>query len=293
MVENNTDDGAGDDGTEGDDGTVVEQEADRPTVGQRARGLAARAGQRGRELDRSPRAREAVRRARRVLPGDAHFGDPLSLGGGRHTEAAGRTVVELTEGPGVFREIGLGGVQLWQSVLERFGAGDGEREVTLVFTDLVEFSRWSLEAGDDETSRALRRVSAAWEKPVTDRSGTVVKRLGDGMMAAFADPRAALDAVVDARARLAEVEVDGWTPQMRAGLHLGRPRRVGGDFLGVAVNTAARLGDAGKAGEILVSGDLLSRLDEGSLQIRRRRGLKLKGAPDDLTVFSVEPAAGA
>lgn len=256
----------------------------------RFRELAAEVRRRGQQFDRSPGVRDTVRKLRRALPGDAHFGDPLSLGGARHAEYAGRTVVELTDRPGAAREIGLGGIQLWQAVLERFGSGTGDKEVTVVFTDLVEFSRWALAAGDDETSRVLRRVSAAWEKPVTDHAGTVVKRLGDGMMAVFADPRAALDAVVEARSRLGEVEVAGWTPRMRAGLHLGRPRRVGGDYLGVAVNTAARLGDAGKAGEILVSGDLLGRLDEGSLQVRRRRGLRLKGAPDDLTVFSVEPA---
>src|SRR5206468_2352705 len=140
---------------------------------------------------------------------------------------------------------------------ERMGRGAGDHEVVLVFTDLVEFSRWALEAGDDEVLRVLRQVSHAWEKPVTDRAGIVVKRLGDGMMAAFADPDAALAAVFDAQVRLADVTVDGWTPRMRAGLHVGRPRRVGGDYLGVSVNTAARLGEHAKADEILVSGDLL------------------------------------
>lgn len=257
----------------------------------RFRELAAGARRRGQQLDRSPGVRDAVRRVRRALPGDAHFGDPLSLGGSRHAEFAGRTVVELTDRPGVAREIGLGGIQLWQSVLERFGSGTGDHEVTLVFTDLVDFSRWGLAAGDDEASRVLRKVSAAWEKPVTERAGTVVKRLGDGMMAVFADPRAALDAVVDARTRLAGVEAPGWTPRMRAGLHLGRPRRVGGDYLGVAVNTAARLGDEARADEILLSGEVLDRLDQDTLRVRRRRwGLHLKGAPDDLTVWAVEPA---
>jgi adenylate cyclase len=231
-----------------------------------------------------------VQRVRRALPGDAHFGDPLSLGGARHAEFAGRAVVGLTgDRPGVTREVGLGGLQLWQSVLERFGGGVGEREVVLVFTDLVDFSRWALHAGDDEVQRAMRAVSEAWEKPVTDRAGTVVKRLGDGMMAALADPTAALEAVFEARRGLADVAVGDWTPRMRAGLHLGRPRRVGGDYLGVAVNTAARLGERAAQDEILVSGELLARLDESSLRVRRKRWhTKLKGTPDDLQIFSVD-----
>lgn len=262
-----------------------------PTRGQRFADGARRFGRAARDLDRSPGLRAAVQRVRRALPGDAHFGDPLSLGGAKHAEFAGRAIVGLTgDRPGVVRELGLGGLQVWQSALERVGRGAGEHEVVLVFTDLVEFSRWALDAGDDEVLRVLRRVSTAWEEPVTDRAGVVVKRLGDGMMAAFADPDAALAAVLEGRDRLSRLSVDGWKPQMRAGLHIGRPRRVGGDYLGVSVNTAARLGEHAKADEILVSGELLERLDTSGFKVRRKRwGVRLKGAPDGLTVHSVEP----
>ncbi len=254
----------------------------------RFRAQAVRAGARARELDRSPALQRAVKRVRGALPGDAHFGDPLSLGGARPTEAAGRAIVGLTgDRSGVIRELGLAGVQLWQSVLERLGRGGGEHELVLVFTDLVDFSRWALEAGDDAVLRVLREVGDAWEPPMTERAGRLVKRLGDGLMVAFADPAAALAAVVEARHHLGELRVEGWTPRMRAGLHSGHPRRVGGDYLGVAVNTAARLGDAGRADEILVSGDLLRRLD--ATTARRRRRLRLKGAPTDLEVYAVEP----
>src|SRR6195952_3157007 len=252
---------------------------------ERAVGFAAAA----RKADGDPKLARAVRRVRSALPGDPHFGDPLSLGGVRSTDFAGRAVVELTgDRPGVVREIGLGGLQLFQSVLERVGVGTAPHETTLVFTDLVEFSRWALKAGDDEVLRVLREVAEAWEKPVADHGGTVVKRLGDGLMAAFADPDDALDAVLDGRTRLAGLVVDGWNPRMRAGLHIGRPRRLGGDYLGVAVNTAARLGDRAKADEILVSGELLAQLDRKDGTARRTRFLSsLKGAPDDLTIYSV------
>jgi adenylate cyclase len=276
------DDGAGEPATDGS--------PDPGTRAARFRAAALRAGERARELDRSPGLQRALKRVRDALPGDAHFGDPLSLGGARHTEAAGRAIVGLTgDRPGVTRELGLGGVQVWQSVLERFGRGGGEHELVLVFTDLVEFSRWSLAAGDDAVLRVLREVGDTWEPPMTERAGTVVKRLGDGLMVAFADPAAALAAVVEARRRLGELRVEGWTPRMRAGLHSGRPRRVGGDYLGVAVNTAARLGDAGGPGEILVSGDLLRRLDATTVSARRKRRVKLKGVAHDLEVYAVEP----
>jgi class 3 adenylate cyclase len=254
------------------------------------RAAAARTGQAARRADHDPRLQTAVRRLRTVLPGDAHFGDPLSLGGAKHAEVAGRTVVGLTGNrPGVVRELGLGGLQVWQAMLERLGAGSGEHEVTLAFLDLASFSSWALSAGDEQVLALLRRVSDAWEPPIEAAGGTVVKRLGDGLMAAFADPDTAVEAVLDARDQLSAVHASGFEPRLRAGLHLGRPRRVGGDYLGVSVNVAARIGERAKADEILVSGEVLERIDPSALKVRRKRFLSPpKGAPSDLTLYRVD-----
>ena len=53
---------------------------------------------------------------------------------------------------------------------------------------------------------------------------------------------------------------------MRAGVHWGRPRKLGGDYLGVDVNIAARVGDAAKADQVLASDPVLprSRIRDGS-----------------------------
>lgn len=51
------------------------------------------------------------------------------------------------------------------------------------------FSSWSLQAGDDATLRLLRRVAQVVEPPLLDAGGHIVKRMGDGIMAVFADPR--------------------------------------------------------------------------------------------------------
>ena len=61
----------------------------------------------------------------------------------------------------------------------------------------------------------------------------------------------------EARERLDAVEVAGYRPRMRAGMHVGSPRRLGDDYLGVDVNVAARVADAAAGGEVLVSGDAL------------------------------------
>ena len=71
-------------------------------------------------------------------------------------------------------------------------------------------------------------------------------------------------------------------------MHVGRPRRLGGDYLGVDVNIAARVAAAASGDEVLVSGPACERLDDDAFELRRRRRFKAKGAPKELEVYSVE-----
>ena len=78
------------------------------------------------------------------------------------------------------------------------GRGRGELEMALLFTDLVGFSAWALEAGDAATLELLREVGIAVESAVLAHEGRIVKRLGDGLMASFLDAQSAVDAALDA-----------------------------------------------------------------------------------------------
>ena len=243
-------------------------------------------------VDQNARLVTMVKLLREFLPGDSEFGDSLSTGGKAQAQVAGRRLASLTaERPGALREAGLSALQVWQAAAEAQGRGRGERELTIVFTDLVEFSEWALDAGDDAAVELLRQVSEAVEPPVETRGGEVVKRLGDGMMAVFDDAKTALDAMVEARANIDGVNVDGYTPKLRAAVHCGRPRCIGGDYLGVDVNVAARMAEEGSGDEILVSDKTLEMLggEESVKTKRKRRRLKVKGVPRDLEVYAVEP----
>jgi adenylate cyclase len=250
-----------------------------------------RAARKARAMEQSPKLIDALKRIRRVLPGDERFGDPLSTADDKQSSVAGRQLSRLTsQRPGVLREAGLSALQVWQSFSEAQGRGRGEEDVTILFTDLVEFSTWALDAGDTMALHLLRDVGEAIEPPVSDHHGRVVKRLGDGMMAAFRTPQDALAAAVAARDRIADVEVDGHTPQLRAGLHSGQPRWIGGDYFGVDVNVAARIAEAAGPGEILVSDRALAELDRDALVVRKKRSLfGVKGVPRDIEMFAVAP----
>jgi adenylate cyclase len=203
-----------------------------------------------------------LRRARRALPGDPEFGDPLSVSGVGGPRAAARAADRLLEREAATREVSLGALQVWQALTERVSGRPANAEVTLVFTDLVGFSAWSLNAGDDATLRLLRRVAQVVEPPLLQSGGHIVKRMGDGLMAVFADPVTAVRSVIDAREAVKALDVDGYRPRMRVGIHTGRPQRIGSDWLGIDVNLAARVMERATRGELVVSEATLERIPE-------------------------------
>jgi adenylate cyclase len=106
-------------------------------------------------------------------------------------------------------------------------------------------------------------------------------------MAVFEDPDAAVAAAVEAVGQVERLDVGGHRPLLRAGVHVGRPRRLGGDFFGVDVNVAARVAAAAGPGEVLVSDATCVALAASAPELRRRRRFKAKGAPKDLSVHAV------
>jgi adenylate cyclase len=242
-----------------------------------------------RQLNRQPQLLQAARRGRELLLGEDPAADHLSTARGRPADVAAQRLAELrSEEPGVLGELGMTALQAWQRLAESQDRGRGKVDVAILFTDLVGFSSWALEAGDEPALRLLREVAAAIEPPIVERRGEVVKRLGDGLMAAFWDAQGAVEAAFAAQERIAAIEIEAFRPRLRTGIHLGRPRKVGGDYLGVDVNIAARLCDAAKPGEVLVSDRVLLRLDPSTISARNRR-FRAKGAPKELAVYTVTP----
>jgi len=107
--------------------------------------------------------------------------------------------------------------------------------------------------------------------------GSMFKHTGDGVCAAFASPRSAVDAAVAAQRGL-ELPV-------RMGLATGEAELRGADYFGAVLNRAARVMAAGHGGQILVAestAGLLNGVDLVDLGPRRLRDL-----PTPVGVFQV------
>ncbi|RDH75477.1 adenylate/guanylate cyclase domain-containing protein [Mycolicibacterium moriokaense] len=260
-------------------------------------GTSSRPRQWVRNTNHNPGVVAFIRRARRALPGDPEFGDPLSAAGVGGPSVAARAADRLLRRDAASREVSLAGLQMWQALTERVSGKPANPEVTLVFTDLVGFSAWALKAGDDATLKLLRRVAQVVEPPLLEAGGHIVKRMGDGTMAVFADPAVAVRAVRTSLDAVKGVEVEGYTPRMRAGVHTGRPQRIGSDWLGVDVNIAARVMERASRGGLIVSQTTMDQIPEQDfdalgLSAKRARkqvfSHKQDGVPADLAMYRVK-----
>ena len=166
---------------------------------------------------------------------------------------------------------------VWHSAcVSAASAGPPSGVVTFLFTD-VEGStrRWE---SDAETMRAaLSKHDQVLQTAIESHDGFIFSHTGDGVVAAFASPRSAVDAAVKAQLAL-ELPV-------RIGIATGEAELRDGDYFGPVLNRAARVMAAGHGGQILVADStagLLSGVDLLNLGLRR-----LRDVPMPVGVFQV------
>src|ERR1700689_1601537 len=124
---------------------------------------------------------------------------------------------------------------------------------------------------------ALAAHDEVLRSAIEGHGGWLFKHTGDGVCAAFASPRSAVDAAVTAQ-RALELPV-------RMGLATGEAGLRDGDYFGAVLNRAARVMAAGHGGQILLADStagLLSGVDLVDLGPRRLRDL-----PTPVGVFQV------
>jgi adenylate cyclase len=133
------------------------------------------------------------------------------------------------------------------------------RSVALVFTDLSDSTAMYEEMGDAGAYALVRDHFAVLEAVVSAEGGTVVKTIGDAVMAAFHDGPTALRAALSMQAAFNTwIEQRGLqvAPRLKVGLHVGPVLAVhtdaaGIDYFGGTVNTAARAQGVAGSGEVV------------------------------------------
>lgn len=164
-------------------------------------------------------------------------------------------------------------------------------EVAILFADVVGSTR-IYEVMGDLRARDIVLSCVEIMRTATERHhGTVIKTIGDEIMATFPEPTDAVNAAArmqqDLRQRT-DLYVEGQHVAIRVGCHFGPVVLESRDIFGSAVHTANRMTSQAKAGQIMISRAMVDRLaPEWRMAVRQIDVATLKGKSSEDELYEV------
>ena len=157
----------------------------------------------------------------------------------------------------------------------------GRTLATLLFTDIVDSTVTAARMGDKAWREILSTHFEAARNAVERYNGVEVNTTGDGLLARFDGPAAALHCASAIRKTAQREGI-----AIRASVHVGEVEIVGTDVRGIAVHEAARIMSAAGANEIVVSSTTRALAHGSKLAFQPVGVHTLKGLPDEWELFA-------
>ena len=132
-----------------------------------------------------------------------------------------------------------------------------------MFVDLSGFTSLAEAMGDETSVRVLARFGHIVRDATGRFDGSVVKQIGDAFMLVFPEARSAVACALDVERQTA---VEPQFPAVRTGIHWGQVLYREGDYFGTTVNLASRAEHLARAGEIVVTEDVVTRTKDAALR---------------------------
>jgi class 3 adenylate cyclase len=168
------------------------------------------------------------------------------------------------------------------------------KSMTVLFTDLKGSTELYERIGDFRAYGLVREHFGVLRDIIAERGGSMVKTIGDAVMASFAEPTPALEAATAMTREVRRVSREGAQLQLKVGLHTGPciavelNERL--DYFGQTVNVASRVQGVAGADEIAITEPVYAApgaqdiIRAAALSATRERTL-LKGVEGETTVY--------
>jgi class 3 adenylate cyclase len=163
--------------------------------------------------------------------------------------------------------------------------------VTFLFSDIEESTALLRRLGDERFASIRGTHHRLLREAVTAHGGTEIETAGDGFFIAFDSTRNAVAAAVSAQLALAAFK---WPTEghvrVRMGLHTAEPHLSEEGYVGVGVHRAARICEAARGGQILVSNATAGIIEDAELSEVELLDLgehQLKGLPRAQRLFQL------
>jgi class 3 adenylate cyclase len=174
--------------------------------------------------------------------------------------------------------------------------GLGIKSITMVFTDLKGSTALYERIGDLKAFALVQQHFDRLEKAVRNHSGSVVKTIGDAIMATFLNPVDAMNAALAMLEEIAQFNQEQEDPDLilKIGIHSGASIVVTLndklDYFGQTVNIASRVQGLADASEVYFTNEVYSYpgVQEllGKFEISTDKA-RLKGIQDEVQVYKI------
>ena len=162
-------------------------------------------------------------------------------------------------------------------------------ETSLLFTDIV-YSTYYFETLGDEYGRRIVSIhDDIVDKIIHQRGGTVIKHLGDGVLASFASCGRSVKSSIIIQKEVAKHNANfPLLPlQLRIGINIGEVMEEESDIYGSSVNLAARICNLAGSNKIFASSVVYERCKEKGYQFKSRGHFDVKGFKKEVPIHEV------
>ena len=153
---------------------------------------------------------------------------------------------------------------------------------TVLFTDIVGSTEQAMRTGDARWRETLTTHNATVRQLLREHGGREVKTTGDGFLATFDRPGAAIRCAAAIREGVLEAGID-----VRAALHAGEVEVLGDDIGGIAVHIASRILGVTRPGEVLVSRTVRDLVAGSRIRFTDAGEHTLKDLPEPWALYAV------
>ena len=160
----------------------------------------------------------------------------------------------------------------------------GEFVRALLFVDLSRFTPMTEAMGDVAAAQVVQRFSELVREGAARCSGQVIKQIGDEFMLVFADGRSAASCGLTIQETVA---AQPRFPALRMGAHVGSVLYREGDYIGTAVNTAARVTASATRHQFLVTDAVRRQLGDLDVEVAAFGARSLKGLSEEVELFEL------
>jgi len=166
-----------------------------------------------------------------------------------------------------------------------------EQELAILFADVVGSTQLYEALGDEVARETVQACVDAMKQSTEKFGGSVIKTMGDEVMATFPSADDAMNAATQMQKAITNkpaMGTDDIRVAIRIGCHFGHVVVEDRDIFGAAVHTANRMTSQAKAGQIITTAVTVEQLSGDWQSLVRQIGVTtLRGQSDEVALYEV------